>query len=102
MLKRKHRMKTFAVTGNVKPDHWDMYWIDREREPTQPPNPDYPNGIEMDMSDGQKSCESVLPYPAPRCGMFYIDCKRCGTNAMITTAGRIDDPRSVKLKCKLS
>jgi hypothetical protein len=74
-------------------------WLDREREPTQPPNLAYPDGIDVDLSRGGEGCYSDLPYPAKRCGMFVIRCRVCGTDAMITTAGRRDDPRSVKLRC---
>lgn len=74
-------------------------WIDREREPQCPPDPRFPNGIDVDVSAGRLSCETALPYPAPRCGMFYVECQVCGANAMITTAGRLDDPRSARLPC---
>jgi hypothetical protein len=77
-------------------------FIDSGREPKCPPNPQHPKGIDVDMSEGRKHCFAELPYPAPRCGMLLVECDVCGTNALITTAGRIDDPRSVKLKCKAS
>lgn len=76
-------------------------WIDRFREPTQPPNPKYPNGIDVDMArDARQACLADLPYPAKRCGYFSVLCETCGYTAIITTAGRIDDPRTVKLPCK--
>jgi hypothetical protein len=84
----------------VQPD-WDVHWFDRGRPPTEPANPDYPNGVAADLSGGKHPvCNASLPYPAPRCGVYFIKCVTCGTTAMITTAGRRDDPRSVTLACK--
>ena len=86
------------MTGNFK-----IEWIDRGREPQCPPNPAYPNGIDLDTakSFGKPTCHTDLPYPAKRCGLYYVECNICGTNALITTAGRPDDPRSVNLLCKI-
>jgi hypothetical protein len=76
-----------------------IHWIDRGREPQCAPDPAYPNGKDLPAPSGVKACKTKLPYPAPRCGLFYVECKVCGTNALITTAGRPDDPRSVELPC---
>lgn len=75
-------------------------WFDHGREPQCLPDPAFPDGIDIDLSGGKKSCEADLPYPAKRCGMFLIVCEVCGRSAGITTAGRPDDPRHVKLACK--
>ena len=76
-------------------------FIDSGREPKAKPNPDYPAGIDIDLSDGSSwCCNAALPYPAPRCGYLWVECDICKANALITTAGRVDDPRSVKLACK--
>lgn len=77
-------------------------WIDRGREPQCAPDPKFPNGKDLDCTrlPGQSTCKADLPYPAKRCGLYYVECQACGTNAMITTAGRPDDPRSVKLVCE--
>lgn len=78
-------------------------WIDRFREPTQPPNPAYPSGFDADLSKGApNSCLVDLPYPAKRCGLFSLLCEKCGYTALITTAGRPDDPRTARLPCKLN
>ncbi len=77
-------------------------WIDRFREPTQRPNPAYPNGIDVDLTHGAHiTCLAELPYPAKRCGHYLVDCDRCGYLAVVTTAGRPDDPKSVRLPCKV-
>jgi hypothetical protein len=78
-------------------------WIDRFREPKQPPNPKYPNGIDVDLAKAaNKTCKAELPYPARRCGYFFVHCETCGYTALITTAGRPDDPKTVRLPCKLN
>jgi hypothetical protein len=77
-------------------------WLDRGREPKCPPDPAYLKGIDIDSSGGAaRACKTELPYPAKRCGVYYVECEICGTNAAITTAGRPDDPRSVTLPCKI-
>lgn len=75
-------------------------WIDRHREPQCPPNPRFPKGIDVDISGGEQSCVTDVPYPAKRCGAYHITCKRCGYSALVTTAGRIDDPRTVRVPCQ--
>lgn len=76
-------------------------WIDSGREPQCAPNPDYPNGKDMDVSDGAaKTCFTELPYPAKRCGHYIVECETCGLRFGVTTAGRPDDPRSLKVACK--
>ena len=75
-------------------------WIDSYRKPQQKPNPLYPNGMDIDASAGaQVTCETALPYPAKQCGHFLILCRTCGQNIVVTTAGRPDDPRSLKIAC---
>jgi hypothetical protein len=64
------------------------------------PNPAYPTGIALDQSTpGKKACLVVLPYPAPECGLWVVECRNCAVLAAITAAGRPDDPVSVKLRC---
>lgn len=71
------------------------------RLPVCAPNPAFPNGQVLDWSAGAKrACSVEFPYPAPSCGLHLIDCDRCGFRAAITAAGRVDDPRSVKIACK--
>lgn len=83
-------------------DKHTVTWIDRGREPQCAPNPAYPEGIDMDATRGLPgpSCKVALPYPAKRCGIYMVTCSVCGASAWITTAGRPDDPRSLKLPCK--
>lgn len=66
------------------------------------PNPAYPEGIDIDASEGRQGCTVELPYPAPECGMWMVKCQACGRGIVaITAAGRRDDPRTVKIPCKL-
>ena len=77
-------------------------FIDFEREPKCKPNPKFPNGIDCDLSEGSSlTCFARIPYPAPRCGLMQVHCKKCGLTVAMTVAGRPDDPRSVKLACKM-
>jgi hypothetical protein len=81
-----------------------VHWVDRGYGPKSPPNPEYPKGIDHDLTGGGgaivKSCRTELPYPAKRCGYYVITCGRCHMKTIITTAGRPDDPKSVRLPCK--
>jgi hypothetical protein len=77
-------------------------WVDHGREPRCPPDPDFPDGRELDASGGAKvACVVALPYPAPRCGIWEVHCLTCNVRIAITAAGRPDDPKSVKLPCAL-
>jgi hypothetical protein len=79
---------------------WKIEWHDHGREPQCPPNPDYPDGIDIDIAgNASPACATPLPYPAKRCGYYVVRCKACGMSVAITTAGRPDDPRSVRLPC---
>jgi len=80
----------------------DVEWIDGGREPQCAADPNYPNGVVIDITKGGTPfCETALsPYPTPRCGWFFVRCRGCGQTALITTAGRVDDPRRVRLPCQ--
>jgi len=74
-------------------------WVDSGRKPKQKPDPAYPKGIDLDCSFGSiHSCATPLPYPA--IGHYVVECRICGLRVACTTAGRPDDPRSVKMACK--
>jgi hypothetical protein len=89
--------------GEGKGGTMRVAWVDRGREPQCLPNPAYPNGIDVDCSGGAAAtCETPLPYPAKRCGHFIVHCETCGQTIVVTTAGRPDDPRSVKMACQIS
>lgn len=77
-------------------------WIDFEREPQCAPNPAYPDGIDVNATGGKSpTCYIKLDYPALRCGAWEVKCRLCGLTAMVTTAGRPDDPRSLTVACKM-
>jgi hypothetical protein len=66
-------------------------WIDRGGKPTQAPNPEHPDGVDLDLTnDRQPFCQTELPYPAKRLGYYVIRCDVCGFTAMVSTAGRPD------------
>ena len=77
-------------------------WHDAHREPQVKPNPNYPEGKDVDLTIGLHgpSCDTALPYPARRCGYYEVTCVECNIKVAITTAGRPDDPRSARIPCK--
>ena len=76
--------------------------MDSGREPQCKPDPKYPDGVLVNLSThaAQKTCCFNLPYPAPRCGSYVVNCKKCGYRAAITVAGRSDDPNAVIMPCQ--
>lgn len=74
-------------------------FVDGRREPQCPPNPRYPEGRDIDISEGRPSCKVDIPYPAPRCGLMMIECEDCDFKMGVTVAGRIDDPKTVRFPC---
>jgi hypothetical protein len=77
-------------------------WFDRGRDPVVKPSPDYPDGKDVDASHGApQTCTVNLICPAPRCGEYWVTCQLCGTHMGCTTAGRPDDPRSIKVACTI-
>lgn len=84
----------------AKPHH-TVKWQDTGKDPICAPDPNYPNGIELDISEGKiPYCRVELPYPAPRIGFYLVECDRCLFSVLLTTAGRPDDPKSVTMACK--
>ena len=82
-------------------EQFKIEWLDAKREPQCEPNPAYPDGIDLDCSLGwPQTCTVALPYPARRCGSYFVRCGKCGQSVGCTTAGRPDDPRSIKMACK--
>jgi hypothetical protein len=75
-------------------------WINGGREPQYPPNPAFPNGRDVDYTGtAGGGCLVQLPYPAKGCGSYLIECNECPVRYTVTTTGRHDDPRSVRLPC---
>lgn len=84
-------------------EQFKIEWIDRGGPPTQQPNPDFPNGVNIDLAQGMEpACMVPLPYPTGRnnIGAWLVQCERCGLKVLITAASRPDDPRMAKLPCK--
>ena len=65
-----------------------------------PSDPAYPHGKKISVGV-QPACEVEVPYPAPECGHWFIDCSECGALVVVTVAGRPDDPISVSVPCKV-
>lgn len=45
------------------------------------------------------ACKAELPYRQNACGLYKIECRKCGVSLVLTTAGRPDDPFLVTLPC---
>lgn len=80
-----------------------LSYMVRGGPPKSPPNPAFPQGVDVDLSDNAKvSCLVVLPYPNPNknIGTWMIRCDQCKQIVAVTAAARSDDPRTVRLACK--
>jgi hypothetical protein len=77
-------------------------FISHNRMAECPADPAFPDGVEIDFSDGKPGwvCVHEIPYPAKCCGLWVVTCMECGLRVGITAAGRLDDPRCIKLPCK--
>jgi hypothetical protein len=81
--------------------NFEIKWHDGGLNPKLQPNPAFPNGVDVDLSGGAiKTCKTALTYPARRIGGYSVHCLTCGLRVYVSTAGRNDDPRSVKLPCR--
>jgi len=79
---------------------WQIEWIDRGVAPSRPFVVKDQDGVDIDASLGtEPACKGTLPYPAPRCGYHSVYCRTCGKTAIVSAAGRRDDPRSLKMAC---
>jgi hypothetical protein len=74
-------------------------WLSRHRKPTVESNPQYPDGMDIDMGN-RPACKVEFPYPAECVGLWFIECHDCKSTAIITAAGRQDDPKSYMLPCR--
>jgi hypothetical protein len=75
-------------------------FVDSGRYPKCPPDPKFPDGIDVDLAFGAApTCTVAVPYPSPRCGYLKIECERCGLAVAVTVAGRADDVRQVTVAC---
>ena len=76
-------------------------FVDRRGPPKVAPDPAFPTGKDLDVTrlDGP-SCTVAIPYPAEERGVWIIECSRCKYRVAVTAAGRLDDPRSIRVPCK--
>lgn len=82
---------------------FSVRFVDSGREPQCAPDPAYPTGMVIDFaSDAVWKCTAKIPYPSPRCGIVVIACEKCGYRQALTVAGRVDDPHTVIVPCKIA
>ena len=80
--------------------HFELEWISQGLKSSEPPNPSYPLGIKLDVSNGARNvCILPMPYPAPCVGVYSIKCTLCGITLGCTAAGRPDDAVQIKIPC---
>lgn len=80
---------------------FEIGFLSKGRPPQCPPNPKYPDGIDVDTGE-RPACKAKLPYPADCIGTWIVHCIACDLTVGVTAAGRPDDPRSVMVPCKVS
>lgn len=81
---------------------FEIRWFTRGGPPKGKPNPAFPKGVDLDISEGaERACSTPLPYPTGHksIGTWEVHCLTCGRRAMVTAASRPDDPRSLKIAC---
>ena len=81
---------------------FDVAFIDKGHKANCKPDPKYPDGMPVNLAPNPivKTCTRNLPYPAPRCGLYVVTCRQCGFDAILTVAGRPDDPNMVTMPCR--
>ncbi len=84
-----------------KEGDFTVTWVDGGRPPQVRPNPDFPNGRDIDASNVDKPrCTVELPYMTHKnIGHWLIECRNCGLTMIVTAASRTDDPKSVTTNC---
>lgn len=67
-----------------------------------PSDPKFPQGkiFDLRLIENVASCDVDLEWPSPECGAWVIRCQECKSSALVTCAGRKDDPIKIKINCK--
>lgn len=80
---------------------FEIKFLSHHRKPKCAPNPAFPDGMDVDLTQGAKvACLANVPYPAECCGIWIVKCSKCGFTAAITAADRPDDVRTAAIPCK--
>lgn len=91
-------MRTNPWAAEVKSGALTATFHGDGRMPKCAPDPAYPEGKDMDMTQGFPGCAVTL-HQAPCCGTWIITCAVCNTAIGVTAAARPDDPRTIKIPC---
>ena len=80
----------------------DVYFIDAGHRSDERPDPAFPTGrrVNIDGPLPTALCCYNLPYPAPRCGTYVVECLECPVRHEIPVNGRSDDPYIITMPCK--
>lgn len=81
---------------------FEITFVWRSKEPAKHPADEaFPYGQAMDFTKGAlPACVAKLQWPAPGVGSWAVKCLRCGFTAIVTAAGRADDPTQITIPCK--
>jgi hypothetical protein len=95
------RFAEAAATPSPGTQRFSVDWIDGGRGAGYPADPSYPNGVGIDVAmDAPRACRVELPWPANGVGLWVVVCGACGYAVALGTAGRSDDPRTVRVPCR--
>lgn len=79
-------------------------WFEYPGGQPRPADPAYPNGRDVDQSDGaERTCTVALPYPAQSRGYrghYNVRCSACRVMVWVAATGQRDDPKSVRIACR--
>lgn len=68
--------------------------------PQRAANPAFPNGSDIDLTDGVGGrCPALLPQFPGKLGLYEVRCATCGLSVALTSAGRTDDAKAVRVPC---
>jgi hypothetical protein len=68
--------------------------------PAHPATPGFENGTDLDLArDAASWCTASCPPWPGKLGMLHLRCQHCDVTVDLTTAGRADDPKLVRLPC---
>jgi hypothetical protein len=78
-------------------------FLDSKQKSQRKADPLWPKGKPLNLAEGVtlvNTCTRNLPHPAPRAGVYWVECKTCGFTGAFPVAGLADDPCMVTIPCR--